>query len=87
LSTRSIPTQSRFVSMVLGAGRPLIPLMARRRAAHQVPQAASTAVRPQAAGPLEPVIRNLSETLTDAFAADGAVDFAAFASRRPARSS
>ena len=69
------PETVEFVAMVLGAGRPLIPLMLDGDEHTKYRKLLDPLFAPKQVARLEPVIRNLAETLIDAFAADGAVDF------------
>jgi cytochrome P450 len=74
------------VSLALGAGRPLIPLMLDGEQHTKYRKLLDPLFAPKQVARLEPVIRNLSETLIDAFAADGNVDFfAAFCEPLPSQ--
>ena len=64
-----------IVSMALGAGRPLIPLMLDGEQHTKYRKLLDPLFAPKQVARLEPVIRDLAETLIDAFAADGEVDF------------
>ncbi len=64
-----------IVAMAIGAGRPLIPLMLDGEQHTKYRKLLDPLFAPKQVARLEPVIRNLSETLIDAFAADGEVDF------------
>ena len=80
------PDAVAIVSMALGAGRPLIPLMLDGEQHTKYRKLLDPLFAPRQVARLEPVIRNLSETLIDAFAADGAVDFfAAFCEPLPSQ--
>ncbi len=80
------PETVEFVAMVLGAGRPLIPLMLDGDEHTKYRKLLDPLFAPKQVARLEPVIRNLAETLIDAFAADGAVDFfAAFCEPLPSQ--
>ncbi len=80
------PDMAAIVSMALGAGRPLIPLMLDGEQHTKYRKLLDPLFAPKQVARLEPVIRNLSETLIDAFAADGAVDFfAAFCEPLPSQ--
>ena len=80
------PDAAAIVSMALGAGRPLIPLMLDGEQHTKYRKLLDPLFAPKQVARLEPVIRNLSETLIDAFAADGAVDFfAAFCEPLPSQ--
>ena len=82
------PDTAVFVSLALGAGRPLIPLMLDGESPHQIPQAAGPALRPEAGRPDSSQSSGPGGTLIDSFAADGSVDFSRHsASHFPARSS
>src|SRR6476646_430430 len=69
------PDAVAIVSIALGAGRPLIPLMLDGEQHTKYRKLLDPLFAPKQVARLEPVIRNLSETLIDAFAADGSVDF------------
>lgn len=74
------------VSLALGAGRPLIPLMLDGEQHTKYRKLLDPLFAPKQVARLEPVIRNLAETLIDAFAADGEVDFfAAFCEPLPSQ--
>jgi cytochrome P450 len=74
------------VSLALGAGRPLIPLMLDCEQHTKYRKLLDPLFAPKQVARLEPVIRDLSETLIDAFAADGEVDFfAAFCEPLPSQ--
>ena len=82
------PDMAAIVSMALGAGRPLIPLMLDGEQHTKYRKLLDPLFAPKQVARLEPVIRNLSETLIDAFAADGAsTSSRPSANRCPARSS
>ena len=63
------------MSLALGSGRPLIPLMLDGERHTQYRKLLDPLFAPRQVARLEPVIRDLAETLIDAFAADGEVDF------------
>ena len=69
------PDTAVVVSLALGAGRPLIPLMLDGEQHTKYRKLLDPLFAPRQVARLEPVIRNLAETLIDAFAADGQVDF------------
>ena len=69
------PDAAAIVSMALGAGRPLIPLMLDGEQHTKYRKLLDPLFAPKQVARLEPVIRTLSEGLVDAFAADGEVDF------------
>lgn len=69
------PDAAAIVSMALGAGRPLIPLMLDGEQHTKYRKLLDPLFAPKQVARLEPVIRNLAETLIDAFVADGEVDF------------
>ena len=75
-----------IVSMALGAGRPLIPLMLDGEQHTKYRKLLDPLFAPKQVARIEPIIRSLSETLIDAFAADGRVDFfAAFCEPLPSQ--
>src|SRR6478735_8699199 len=69
------PDAAAIVAMALGAGRPLIPLMLDGEQHTKYRKLLDPLFAPKQVARLEPVIRNLSKTLIDTFAADGTVDF------------
>jgi cytochrome P450 len=69
------PDSAAIVAMAIGAGRPLIPLMLDGEQHTKYRKLLDPLFAPKHVARLEPVIRNLAETLIDAFAADGEVDF------------
>jgi cytochrome P450 len=74
------------VALALGAGRPLIPLMLDGDQHTKYRKLLDPLFAPKQVARLEPVIRDLSEMLIDAFAADGQVDFfAAFCEPLPSQ--
>lgn len=80
------PDMAAIVSMALGAGRPLIPLMLDGEQHTKYRKLLDPLFAPKRVAHLEPVIRNLAETLIDAFVADGEVDFfAAFCEPLPSQ--
>ena len=80
------PDTAVVVALTLGAGRPLIPLMLDGEKHTKYRKLLDPLFAPKQIGRLEPVIRNLAETLIDAFAADGQVDlFAAFCEPLPSQ--
>ena len=80
------PDAAAIVSMALGAGRPLIPLMLDGAEHTKYRKLLDPLFAPKQGARLEPVIRTLSEALIDVFAADGAVDFfAAFCEPLPSQ--
>ncbi|MEX1009359.1 MAG: cytochrome P450 [Acidimicrobiia bacterium] len=80
------PDAVAIVSMALGAGRPLIPLMLDGEQHTKYRKLLDPLFAPKQVARLEPVIRNLAEGLIDAFAADGEVDFfAAFCEPLPSQ--
>src|SRR5262245_6786512 len=64
-----------FVAMALGASRPLIPLMIDGEQHTNYRKLLDPLFAPKHVARLEPVIRSLADTLSDAFAAYGEVDF------------
>ena len=78
------PDTAAIVAIALGAGRPLIPLMLDGEQHTRYRKLLDPLFAPRQVARLEPVIRDLSESLIDAFAADGQVDFfAAFCEQLP----
>ena len=78
------PDTAAIVSIALGAGRPLIPLMLDGEDHTKYRKLLDPLFAPKQVARLEPVIRDLANTLMDAFAADGSVDFfAAFCEELP----
>ena len=78
------PDTAVVVSLALGAGRPLIPLMLDGEQHTKYRKLLDPLFAPKQVARLEPVIRNLAETLIDSFAADGSVNFfAAFCEQLP----
>jgi cytochrome P450 len=74
------------VALALGAGRPLIPLMLDGEKHTRYRKLLDPLFAPKQVARLEPVIRNLAESLIDGFAADGRVDFfAAFCEPLPSQ--
>jgi cytochrome P450 len=69
------PDSAVLVAMALGAGRPLIPLMLDGEQHTKYRKLLDPLFAPKHVARLEPVIRNLSETLIDDFAAAGEVEF------------
>jgi cytochrome P450 len=69
------PDAAVLVATALGAGRPLIPLMLDGEQHTNYRKLLDPLFAPKHVARLEPVIRNLAETLIDAFAAAGEVDF------------
>ncbi len=69
------PDAAAIVAMALGAGRPLIPLMLDGEQHTKYRKLLDPLFAPKQVARLEPVIRHLTESLIDAFAADGKVDF------------
>jgi cytochrome P450 len=64
-----------LVAMALGAGRPLIPLMLDGEQHTKYRKLLDPLFAPKHVARLEPVVRDLAETLIDDFAADGEVEF------------
>ena len=78
------PDTAVVVALALGAGRPLIPLMLDGEQHTKYRKLLDPLFAPKQVSRLEPVIRDLSNALIDAFAADGEVDFfAAFCEQLP----
>jgi cytochrome P450 len=69
------PDAAILAAMVLGAGRPLIPLMLDGDEHIRYRKLLDPLFAPKHVARLEPVVRNLSETLIDTFAPDGHVEF------------
>jgi cytochrome P450 len=69
------PDAVAIVSMALGAGRPLIPLMLDGDQHTKYRKLLDPLFAPKQVTRLEPVIRNLAESLIDSFVADGEVEF------------
>jgi len=69
------PDAAVLAAMVLGAGRPLIPLMLDGEQHTRYRKLLDPLFAPKHVARLEPVIRDLADTLIDAFAADGEVEF------------
>jgi cytochrome P450 len=64
-----------IVAMALGAGRPLIPLMLDGEEHTKYRKLLDPLFAPKHVARLEPVVRNLAESLIDGFAANGEVEF------------
>ena len=64
-----------IVSMALGAGRPLIPLMLDGEEHTKYRKLLDPLFAPKHVARLEPIVRNLAETLIDGFAPNGEVEF------------
>ena len=72
--------------MALGAGRPLIPFMLDGDQHTKYRKLLDPLFAPKQVARLEPVVRDLAESLIDAFATDGEVDFyAAFCEPLPSQ--
>jgi cytochrome P450 len=69
------PETAAVLGTVLGAGRPLIPLMLDGEDHTKYRKLLDPLFAPRHVARLEPVIRDLCDTLIDAFAADGTVEF------------
>ncbi len=69
------PDAAALAAIALGAGRPLIPLMLDGEQHTQYRKLLDPLFAPKHVARLEPVIRNLAETLIDTFASDGEVEF------------
>ena len=69
------PDTALVVGLALGAGRPLIPLMLDGEDHTKYRKLLDPLFAPRHVARLEPVIRDLCDTLIDAFAAEGAVEF------------
>jgi cytochrome P450 len=68
------PDTAVFVSLALGAERPLIPLMLDGEAHTKYRKLLDPLFAPKQIARLEPVVSNLAERLIDAFVADGSVE-------------
>jgi cytochrome P450 len=69
------PDAAAAVANALGAGRPLIPLMLDGDEHTKYRKLIDPLFAPKQIAGLEPVVRDLAESLIDGFAADGVVDF------------
>ena len=80
------PDTVEFVAMALGAGRPLIPLMLDGDQHTKYRKLLDPLFAPKQVARLESIVRNLAETLIDAFAGDGEVDlYASFCEPLPSQ--